>query len=340
MKLRLILFALACLGILINLYAEEPLRVGLDVAEPKLLKRVDISYAEAMGIPTFFDGPVVLDILIDEHGTVRDLKQKLFIRSGLEIAKSAVSQWHFSPTLVKGKGVSLTATVAVIFSVGFNPNTVDLGINGELVPAFSTNMRDLCFIPATMDSLGNLREQSRPLQGQNADMFCRNFRDYEIIPEPDVPFSAIENVMKGQKSPSVYRLKATQYRYVDSTNLPWIKRLRPGLEGLYYSTLLVSNASQLVELAGADPKVIPPIIDFNHNQLAGFLDVSRYKDGAIFFCTIFIDENGIVNGVSGGAVLDKPQALFDAVSQLHVTTPGMRNGVPVPTAVILAIPVR
>lgn len=94
-----------------------------------------------------------------------------------------------------------------------------------------------------------------------------------------------------------------------------------------------------MQLVGIDPKVQPPKFDIGFISLAKSLDTSRYRRGAVFFYTIFVDENGSILGIDDGAVLDKPPPIIDTLSKSRVIKPGLRNGIPVPTAVILAIPV-
>jgi hypothetical protein len=235
-----------------------------------------------------------------------------------------------------------------VFSLLGNPHTIDLGTKAQVLPLFCCgNVRNVCFIPTIMDHSGNLREMPTrtrtiftPIDGGPEEDKCSKFHDYEIIPEPDVPFSMIEEKMRGQKPSSLYRLRSARYRFLDPAEYTMVQHARPGLSRLYYSTMVVTNGSQLVQLAGSDPEILPPKFEIDHKRIAGFLDSSKHKSGAVFFCTLFVDENGSILGVDGGGYLDKPPELIEALAKTHVTIPGMRDGVPVPTAVILSIPVK
>lgn len=330
----------------VHLPASETLRVGIDVPEPKLIKRVEIVYPDAAKNQIDGNGTVVLNILIDEQGAVFDVTEQSFESEFLEAAKSAVKQWRFSPTIVNGKAVSVTATLVAVFSAGGTPSAVDLGTQGETLKLPRGNIRSYCFAPAVMDRDGNLKKGVPPdivimdfdLQGNRTeDHPCSNqpYKDYLLIPESDVPFSKIEKKMKEPTPLSLFRLRAPRYRFLDLKSPPIVKHARPGSERLYYSVLVVSDGSQLVQLVGIDPNVQPPRFDIDFARLAELPNVRRFKNGAVFFYTIFVDENGCILGIEANN--DENPAVVDALNKSRAITPGLRNGIPVPTAVILAI---
>lgn len=338
MKVQLICISLVVLCMLGQLLAKEPLRVGTDVPEPKLIKKVDIAYPDEArtGI---IGGPVVLDILIDEQGAVAEAKERNFTPALLDAAKSAVKKWVFSPTFVDGKAVAVAATVVVDFSLGRTPYTVDLSVRGWTLPNPPGN---LCFTRVIMDRHGSLSELPNNIHiianatdGTDApfDLGCTPNNKYRLlIPDSDVPFSLVEAKMKGQSSPLRDQLLAPQFRFPD-----FVQHGRPGVRQLYYSALLVSSGSQLVQLAGVDPDVHSPQLDIDFNRLAGNIEVSKYKSGAVFFYTVFVDENGTILGIEAGDNSGKAAAIIESLSKVRVITPGFRNGVPIPTAVILAL---
>jgi len=339
---------------MIQLSTTEPLRVGIDVPEPKLLGKVKISYPEASRISSGGSGSVTLDILIDKKGLVAEVTEMGYTPSFLEAAKSAVEGWRFSPTFVNGKAVPVTAKVVVVFSLIGTPYPIDLGVKAKLLPLGSGS---ICRILATlliMNHDGNLKELPNPDKVWQANgsasissfdpedgswkqmESCDNqeHKYYRFVPELDAPFSFVEEMLKEKTPSSTYYFQAPQYRF------PFIepKLARPGFQRLYYSTLLVSNGSELIQLAGIDPTVQPPKFDTDYALLAESLNFSRYRDGAVFFFTILVDEKGMILGIEdpGG----QNPLIVEALGKSRAITPGLRNGIPVPTAVILAIPVK
>jgi hypothetical protein len=158
-----------------------------------------------------------------------------------------------------------------------------------------------------------------------------------IIPKGDVPLAAIEGKLKESKPFSKYRLLSPQYYYVEDKYD--MKHAQRGLERLFYSTFIVTNGSSLVQFVGMDVQVQPPQFDIDLNRLVEQIDLSYYKNGAVFFYTVFVDEHGVILGVDSdpwGTEYENSIIL----SKAHVITPGMPNGVPVPTAVCIAVPSR
>ena len=93
-----------------------PIRVSGPVQAGKLINKVSPIYPE-LAIRTRTSGTVTLEALIDEEGTVTNLK----ILSGhpllTEAAYSAVRQWKYLPTMIGGEPVQVVAVVTVIFSI-------------------------------------------------------------------------------------------------------------------------------------------------------------------------------------------------------------------------------
>jgi periplasmic protein TonB len=112
--------ALLAMGILatiaLTVAAQSPprIRVGGDVREPIKLKDVRPVYppeAKAAGV----QGLVVLEILIDTKGLVRQAEVIKSVPLLDAAAHQAVLQWEYVPTRLNGEPVELVMTVTVNF---------------------------------------------------------------------------------------------------------------------------------------------------------------------------------------------------------------------------------
>jgi protein TonB len=95
---------------------KEPVRVGGLIQPPKRLVYVAPVYPP-IALAARKEGMVILEALISEDGSIRDVKvlraEPLFEREAI----AAVRQWRFSPTLLNGEPVPLVMTVTVGFSL-------------------------------------------------------------------------------------------------------------------------------------------------------------------------------------------------------------------------------
>lgn len=93
-----------------------PIRVSGPIQEGKLLHRVDPVYPK-LAIVGRISATVVLEAVIDEEGSVTDLKiiegHPLFN----EAAENAVRQWKYRPTLIGGEPVPVLANITLIFRI-------------------------------------------------------------------------------------------------------------------------------------------------------------------------------------------------------------------------------
>jgi TonB family protein len=99
-----------------NPLKREPIRVGGNVQQPKLIQRADPVYPpEARDANV--QGTVVVSALIDEEGRVKDP----FVLSGHRLlhdaALDAVRQWGYSPALLNGEPRPIRLSITVIFKL-------------------------------------------------------------------------------------------------------------------------------------------------------------------------------------------------------------------------------
>lgn len=93
-----------------------PLRVGGNIAPPAKIHHVAPEYppiAKAAGV----QGVVVLDVVVDTAGAVRDGRILRSIPLLDQAALDAVKQWRFQPTLVNGQAMPISLTVTIDFAL-------------------------------------------------------------------------------------------------------------------------------------------------------------------------------------------------------------------------------
>jgi len=94
----------------------EPLRVGGNVQESKILRKVIPVYPE-LAKRARVEYQVVLEVNVDEEGNVTNVKVLKGHPLLDQAAVDAVKQWKYSPTLLNGEPVPVVATVTVEFKL-------------------------------------------------------------------------------------------------------------------------------------------------------------------------------------------------------------------------------
>lgn len=92
----------------------EAVRAG--IASPRKTKHVDPIYPESARQERI-EGVVILEILIDEGGTVEDARVLRSIGLLDQAAIDAVRQWRFTPSLIEDRPVKVVLTVNVEFAI-------------------------------------------------------------------------------------------------------------------------------------------------------------------------------------------------------------------------------
>lgn len=93
----------------------DPVVVGVDIQAPRILTKVDPRYTETARAVRK-QGAVVLELLIDEQGTVAEITVLRGLPLGLtECAVDAVRQWRFEPSTLGDRPVAVRYTLTVHF---------------------------------------------------------------------------------------------------------------------------------------------------------------------------------------------------------------------------------
>jgi len=97
--------------------AGGPLRIGGDIKEPRLLRRVEPKYPQE-AMQAKLQGTVIIEATIDTAGRVVDARVLRAVAPILEeAALAAVRQWVYEPTMVNGVPVAVMMTVTVNFAL-------------------------------------------------------------------------------------------------------------------------------------------------------------------------------------------------------------------------------
>lgn len=90
-------------------------RIGGGVTAPSVLSKVEPEYSEEAR-KAKWQGTVVLQLVVDEHGLPQQMKVTRSLGLGLDQkAMDAVARWKFKPGMKDGKPVSVIATIEVNF---------------------------------------------------------------------------------------------------------------------------------------------------------------------------------------------------------------------------------
>ncbi len=146
-------------------FQREPIRVGGNVQESKLIYKVEPVYPEA-AVAANVSGFVILEVTISERGEVTNVR----VRRGHPLLEQstidAVRQWRYSPTYLNGEAVPVIATVAVIYKIA-----------GQVV----------------LDEFAILRDPERGLEGDALIQKLKESRGTVVVkPSATAPFHLVE----------------------------------------------------------------------------------------------------------------------------------------------------
>ena len=99
-----------------NVARLQPIRVGGNIKTPTKVRDVKPEYPDEARAKKV-QGVVIVEVLIDEDGSVADARILRSIPEFDEVALGAVKQWKFVPTLLNGQATALLMTVTVNFTL-------------------------------------------------------------------------------------------------------------------------------------------------------------------------------------------------------------------------------
>jgi protein TonB len=92
-------------------------RIGGQIQPPTLVRRVEPTYPPT-AVSARLQGIVILEAVVDEEGTVKDVKVLRSVNPLLDReALAAVRQWRYSPVVLNGTPVPFVLSVSLSFSL-------------------------------------------------------------------------------------------------------------------------------------------------------------------------------------------------------------------------------
>ena len=285
----------------------EPLRVGGNVQESKVIRRVDPVYPE-LAKQARIEATVILEVLVNEQGEVANIRVLRSHPLLEQAAIDAVKQWRYSPTLLNGEAVPVIATQTVVFRLGSTSSEVRIIIDKD------GSLKDLAGNPITREGLGNKRIV------------------LQIPPDSQASFAQINQTLYNLQEQGIQdlRLAATGYRFTGGR--------------LFYVVAGPSN-SPFPTPAGAraGTGVQPAQLGIDLESLAAMAKSSGQALGkpgttTTLGYTVYVTETGQIAAVEGG--LPQLPEITAALRQAPVIAAGRRGTEPVPTAVTLSLSIR
>ena len=281
----------------------EPLRVGGNVQESRIIHKVDPVYPEGAR-QARISGIVMLEVTVNEAGevaTIRVIRGHPLLD---QAAVDAVRQWRYEPTYLNGVAVPVIATATVIFNPGSSAATPALSLRvnpqGELI---------------RLDSQGQL-------DGSGS---------VQLIPDKEIPFAVLEQTLQSLQSKQVaFRLASSMYAFAAGrlfynappagadARLVQMAGIDPGVT----SATLDVDMERLAAIAKSSG-----IFPSNANATA------------VISYTAYVSERGEIVDIRDSFGGKLPE-IVTALRQARVLSPGRRSSQAVPTAVPVRITIK
>lgn len=95
---------------------QEPVRIGGDIRQPQLLKRVEPVYPP-VARQAWVEGTVILEATVSASGAVTDVRVLRSIPLLDQAARDAVRQWVYRPLVLNGRASPFVLTVVLSFNI-------------------------------------------------------------------------------------------------------------------------------------------------------------------------------------------------------------------------------
>lgn len=143
--------------------AQEPVRVGGDIKEPRRISDVRPVYpaiAQQAGI----EGIVIIEAIIGTDGAVESARILRPVPLLDQAALDAVTQWRYTPTLLNGQPVKVVMTVTVTFNLTGQQPAREVNPDPQVMQRPADNVADLLDFAKAVHQRGLYDEAERTLQ--------------------------------------------------------------------------------------------------------------------------------------------------------------------------------
>jgi TonB family protein len=291
----------------------EPIRVGGNVQETKLIYRAEPVYPE-MAKKSRVSGNVILQVTTNEAGEVYEVRVMRGHPLLNDAAIDAVRQWRYSPTLLNGEPVPVIATVTVIFRLG------DSG-SGMFV---------------TLDEVGNLRTPSNQLEGPALIQKMREANGtITIMPSPGASMPVVEAAVKALQSEGLQNLRVAGFEVWEGRMFSLARSARVG------ETVAVWKGPD-----GEEHRVTSasaPVLALDDKLLAGIAKSSGRVDNLPpeqrpLLYKLYMNEVGEIVGIQQVRGPKIP-AVENELMRTRIISPGRRGADPVPVVFLVEVAV-
>ena len=174
--------------------AQEPVRVGGDIKEPRRILDVKPEYppiAQQAGI----QGIVIIEAIIGTDGAVESARILRPVPMLDQAALDAVTQWRYAPTLLNGQPVKVVMTVTVTFNLSGQQAAREVSPDPLLMQRPADDVAAMLDSAKSLHQRGLYDEAERTLQRALAVLQAERIRNAKVItgglPAPGAPAAPV-----------------------------------------------------------------------------------------------------------------------------------------------------
>lgn len=169
--------------------AQEPVRIGGDIKEPRRIRDVKPVYPE-IAQQAGIQGIVIIEAIIGADGDVQRAQVLRSVPLLDQAALDAVTQWRYAPTLLNGQPVPVIMTVTVSFSLAGQQPAREVNPDPPVMQRPPDNVASLLDSAKALHQRGLYDEAERTLQRALAALQADRLRNTRIITGAALPMAA------------------------------------------------------------------------------------------------------------------------------------------------------